>query len=92
MYVCTFVFINYVQRYVRIREHFKHIFCYREVALNMLLRLTEHSRIVVLLTHVLECYKKKKARWQEVSFVCVMFIKPFDACLIPLSFYLYLCT
>ena len=46
-------------------NHWTNIF-HREVALNMLLRLTEHSRIVVLLTHVLEFYKRKKARWQEV--------------------------
>ena len=39
---------------------------FREVALNMLLRLIEHPRVIVLLTHVLDFYKRKKTRWQEV--------------------------
>ena len=41
--------------------------CYREVALSMLLRLIEHSRVTVLLTHVLDSCKRKKPQWLEVS-------------------------
>ena len=43
-----------------------HIF-FREVVMSMLLRLVEHSRVVYLLTHVLDCYKKKKSKWLQVS-------------------------
>lgn len=42
--------------------------CYREVVVSMLLRLVEYSRVVVLLTHVLDCYKRKKQKWKEVMY------------------------
>ena len=38
----------------------------REVVLNMLLRLSEYPQIVVLLSYVLDCYKKSRDRWQQV--------------------------
>ena len=41
------------------------MFC-REVVLNMLLRLIEHPRIIVLLCYVLDCYRKNRDRWQQV--------------------------
>ena len=39
----------------------------REVVLNMLLRLIEHPRIIVLLCYVLDCYHKNRDRWQQVA-------------------------
>lgn len=42
----------------------------REVVVNMLLRLVEHSRVMVLLTYVLDCYRRNTQKWQEVC-VCV---------------------
>lgn len=39
----------------------------REVVMSMLLRLVEYSKVVSLLTHVLDCYKKKKPKWQQVA-------------------------
>lgn len=38
----------------------------REVVLNMLLRLVEHSRIIILLTYVLECYSRNRRHWNQV--------------------------
>lgn len=35
----------------------------------MLLRLIEHPRVIVLLTHVLDCYKKKEVQWLEVRYL-----------------------
>ena len=43
-----------------------YIFAYREVAVNMLLKLVKHSRVIMLLTHVLDHYKEKQSRWNEV--------------------------
>lgn len=44
----------------------------REVVVNMLLRLVEHSRVMVLLTYVLDCYRRNTQKWQEVStYVCM---------------------
>ena len=39
---------------------------FREVVVNMLLRLVEHSRVMVLLTYVLDCYRRNTQKWQEV--------------------------
>lgn len=59
-------------------------FFYREVALNMLLRLIEHPRVIVLLTHVLDCYKRKKeSRWQEVS--CIFLLMYISHTLFPFT-------
>ena len=35
--------------------------------MSMLLRLVEHSKVVSLLTHVLDCYRNKKLKWEQVS-------------------------
>ena len=43
----------------------------REVVVNMLLRLVEHSRVMVLLTYVLDCYRRNMQKWQEVCYICV---------------------
>ncbi len=40
---------------------------FREVVMSMLLRLVEYSKVISLLTNVLDCYRKKKVKWQEVS-------------------------
>ena len=38
----------------------------QEVVLSMLLRVVEHSRVLMLLTHVLECYSRSPQHWQRV--------------------------
>ena len=42
----------------------------------MLLRVIEHPRVIVLLTQVLDFYRRKKTRWQEVITAGNMPVKP----------------
>ena len=35
--------------------------------MNMLLKLIENSRVIMLLTHVLEYYRGKQSQWNEVN-------------------------
>lgn len=39
----------------------------REVVLSMLLRVVDHSRVLSLLTHVLECFSHSASHWHRVS-------------------------
>ena len=39
----------------------------REVVLSMLLRVVDHSRVLSLLTHVLDCFSHGSKHWQRVS-------------------------
>ena len=39
----------------------------REVVLSMLLRVIDHSRVLSLLTHVLDCFSRSSQHWQRVT-------------------------
>jgi hypothetical protein len=39
----------------------------REVVLSMLLRVVDHSRVLSLLTHVLDCFSRSTKHWHRVS-------------------------
>ena len=39
----------------------------REVVLSMLLRVVDHSRVMSLLTHVLDCFSRSSQHWHRVS-------------------------
>ena len=39
----------------------------REVVLSMLLRVVDHSRVLSLLTHVLDCFSHSSNNWHHVS-------------------------
>lgn len=39
----------------------------REVVLSMLLRVVDHSRVLSLLTHVLDCFSHSAQHWHRVS-------------------------
>lgn len=46
----------------------------REVVLSMLLRVVDHSRVLSLLTHVLDCFSHSAQHWHRVS--CTLALWP----------------
>ena len=63
----------------------------REVVLSMLLRVVDHSRVLSLLTHVLDCFSHSSNHWHRVRpmhvrVLCVRVVSA-DLCRCPARFW-----
>lgn len=57
----------------------------REVVLSMLLRVVDHSRVLSLLTHILDCFSHSAQHWHRVSCTLGQGGRSASCCLLQVS-------